>query len=228
MTVGNDVPEADSIESIALHKFVGRLMCGQLPEAGTYLLALHGLEKQALGHLADILDGKASPNLFPWRLEIGMRQLGRPPTEIIPKTTMATLSNFYNILSTKDVGQIAKILRHSKGLGPSELKALTVALAALFEAPGVAKLPWHFTRSARRKGKPSDHPIIKAAWHFRARNLRRMVLAALAGARGKIDVAIGDVSNDLEKRGIRWSKATIYKKLERLREFEERNKDGIT
>jgi hypothetical protein len=215
--------EADSFESDALHDFVGALMHGKLLEAGTCLLALHGFEQQAIDHLADVLDGTASPALFPWRLEIGMCQLGRPPSKSIPKTTMATLKGFYDILSTKDVHQVAEILRHSKSLGEAELDALTLALAALFEAPGVANLPWRFNRSARRKGNPSDHPIIKGAWYFPARNLRRMVIAALAGARGKIDTAIGDVSDDL---GL--SKATIYKTLKRLRDLEQRNKDRIT
>jgi hypothetical protein len=223
MTVGNDVTEADSTESDALHNFVGALMYGELPEAGTYLLALHGFEQQAIGYLVDVLDGTASPGLFPWRLEIGMRRLGRPPTQSVPTTTMATLSKFYDILNTKDNHQVAEILRHSKSLGEAELEALTFALAALFEAPEVAKLPWRFSRSARRKGKPSVHPIIRGAWYFPARKIRRMVIAALVRARGKTDTAVGDVSDDL---GL--SKATIYKTLKRLRDLEQRNKDRIT
>jgi hypothetical protein len=228
MTVDDNAPEADSIESDALHNFVGALMHGKLLAAGTCLLALHGFEQQAIGYLADVLDGTASPDLFPWRLEIRMRQLGRPPTESIPKTTPKTLKEFYDTLSTKDVHKVADILRHSKSLGETELNDLTLALAALFEAPGVANLPWSFGRFAGRKGRPSDHPIIKAAWYFPARNLRRMVVAALAGARNKIDITVGDVCSDLKERGIGLSKATIYKTLKRLRDFEEQDKDRIS
>jgi DNA-binding transcriptional ArsR family regulator len=222
MTIDDDADllEADSLESEALNEFVGALMDGKLLEAGTSLLALQGFKQQAMECLADVLEGTASPGLFPWRLKIRMRQLGRPINKSIPKTTKATLETFYDVLSIKDVHKVAKFLRRSKNLSEAELNDLTLALAALFEAPGVANLPWRFSRSARRKGNPDDHPIIKGAWYFPARNLRRMVVAALVGARGKVDVAVGDVSKQLKERGIKLSKATIYKTLKRLRDFE--------
>jgi hypothetical protein len=230
MTVDDETNslEADSLESDALHGFIGALMDGKPLEAGKCLLALQGFELQAIDCLADVLDGTVSPGLFPWRLKIRMRRLGRPVSKSIPKTTMATLKAFYDMLGTKDVQKVAKFLRHSKNLSEAELDALTLALAALFEAPGVANLPWRFRRSAARRGKPGDNLIVKGAWYFRARNLRNLVDAALAGARGNIDFAVGDVSDDLKKRGIGSSKATIYKILKRLRYFNERDKDGIT
>jgi hypothetical protein len=105
MTVDDDVNplETDSPESDALHEFVGALVDGKLLEAGKSLLALPGFEQQAIECLADVLDGAASPGLFPWRLKIRMRRLGRPVGESIPKTTVATLKSFHDKLSTKDV-----------------------------------------------------------------------------------------------------------------------------
>jgi hypothetical protein len=82
----------------------------------------------------------------------------------------------------------------------------------------------------KRNCNASDHPITRDAWYFPARNLRTLVDAALAGerARGQMDFAVEDVSNDLKKSGIGLSKATIYKTLKRLRDFEQRDKDRIT
>jgi hypothetical protein len=220
--------EADSLESDALHDFVRALMDGELLGAGKCLLALQGFELEAIECLADVLDGTATPDLFPWRLKIRMRQLGRPVGNIIPKTTMAPLHAFYAILSTKDVNEVAKFLRLLNELNEADLEAIKLTLAALFRTPGANELPWYFTQSAKSVGAPGDHPIEKFAWYFRARNLRNLVDAALAGARGQMDLAVEDVSNDLKKRGIRLGKATIYKILRRLRDFNSRDKDGIS
>ena len=142
---------ADSLESGALNDFVRALMDGELLGAGKCLLALQGFELQAIECLADVFDGTAAPDLFPWRLKIRMRQLGRPVRNIIPKTTMATLQAFYAILSTRDVNEVAKFLRSLNDLNEADLEAIKLTLAALFRTPEANELPWYGDISNWRK-----------------------------------------------------------------------------
>jgi hypothetical protein len=140
----------------AANAFIEALANGNSSAAAQCLRQLNVLDGSELSIMADLLDGKAHPSLFPWRLVVRARRPGRTAKRnkqyggIKPSNS----DNFFNALGDRNTSVAADFLRLADSLSLAELGMLADLLDDNPKADFT--LPWKLQLQKLRPGKPVD------------------------------------------------------------------------
>jgi hypothetical protein len=177
--------EIESAELRASEAFFEALRKGNLQAAAQNLRNLKGLERPDVELLADLLDGKASPSLFQWRIVVQRRRRGRPARlqQHHVKHKTGQFDKFLNALSCGNTDAAAQWLRKKGKLHLAELERLADHL----DDPD-KKLPWRLVPRQRRRGTPAD-PLQSSAKTF----VLSLLVDKSAFAKDSKEAAVQDV-----------------------------------
>lgn len=157
--------ETVSANQKAAEAFIDALASGSSSAAAQCLRQLDVLNRVEVAILADLLDGKAHPSLFPWRLEVRARRAGRTAkrNKQYGGIEPSNLDKFFNAIGERDTCAAANFLRLAGPLSLAELEMLADLLDSNPKADFT--LPWKLKLKRLRPGKPVD-PLRTSAEYF--------------------------------------------------------------
>lgn len=157
--------EIISAHQKAADAFIEALANGNSCAAAQCLRQLDILDGAELSIMADLLEEKAHPSLFPWRLVVRARRAGRSAKQnkqyggIEPSNS----DKFFNALGDRNTSAAADFLRLAGSLSLAELGMLADLLDDNPKADFT--LPWKLQLQKLRPGKPVD-PLRTSADYF--------------------------------------------------------------